>query len=85
MYMNFFKKYRVDIDSLLEELKGNNSGKRTPPPQDFVSKVMKSLDDTTKNSSNIIVRLLAFSLLIIVTIFALVIMRNRSTDKSEDE
>ena len=43
--MNFFKKYRVDIDSLLEELKGNNSGKRTPPPQDFVSKVMKSLDD----------------------------------------
>lgn len=83
--MNFFNKYRVDIDKLLEELKGSNSGKRMSPPEDFVSKVMKSLDDTTKNSSSLMVRFLAFTLLIIVTIFALVIMRNRSTDKSEDE
>lgn len=83
--MNFFKKYRLDIDKLLDDLKSNNSGKRILPPEDFVSKVMKSLDDTTRNSSNIMVRFLAFILLIIVTIFALVIIRKRSTDKSEDE
>jgi hypothetical protein len=83
--MKFFDKYRVDINKLLEELKGSNSEKRVSPPQDFVSKVMKSLDETSKNSRNIMVRFLAFTLLIIVTIFALVIMRNRAIDKSEDE
>jgi len=46
---------------------------------------MKSLDDTSKNSRNIMVRLLAFILLVFVTIFFVAIMRNRSTDKTEDE
>ena len=83
--MNFFRRYKMDIDELLNELKGGNSEKKISAPEDLVSKVMKSLDDTSKNSRNIMVRLLAFILLIFVTVFFIVIMRNRSTDKTEDE
>tara|TARA_B100001750_G_scaffold213158_1_gene195474 strand:- start:71 stop:298 length:228 start_codon:yes stop_codon:yes gene_type:complete len=75
----------MDIDELLTELKGGNPEKKISAPEDLVSKVMKSLDDTSKNSRNIMVRLLAFILLIFVTVFFIVIMRNRSTDKTEDE
>ena len=70
--MNFFRKYRGDIDDLLNELKGNNSEKKISAPEDLVSKVMKSLDDTSKNSRNIMVRLLAFILLVFVTIFSVI-------------
>ena len=83
--MNFFRRYRGDIDDLLDELKSNDSEKKISAPEDLVSKVMKSLDDTSKNSRNIMVRLLAFILLVFVTILFVAIMRNRSTDKSEDE
>ena len=83
--MNFFRRYRVDIDDLLDELKSNSSEKKISAPEDLVSKVMKSLDDTAKNSRNIMVRLLAFILLVVVTVFFVAIMRNRSTDKTEDE
>jgi len=46
---------------------------------------MKSLDDTSKNSRSFLLRFLAFALLFLVTIFVVIIIRNRSTDKSEDE
>ena len=83
--MNYFRRYRGNIDDLLNELRSNNSEKKISAPEDFVSKVMKSLDDTAKNSRNIMVRLLAFILLVVVTVFFVAIMRNRSTDKTEDE
>ena len=83
--MNLFRRYRIDLDELLDELKGNTHDRKVSPPEDFVSKVMTSLDDTSRNSRSIFLRVLAFALLIVVTIFAVVIMRKRSTGKSEDE
>ena len=83
--MNFFRRYKLDIDELLDELKGGTQDKKISPPEDFVGKVMKSLDDTSKNSRSFLLRFLAFVLLFLVTIFVVIIIRNRSTDKSEDE
>tara|TARA_Y100001968_G_scaffold315619_1_gene342418 strand:- start:448 stop:699 length:252 start_codon:yes stop_codon:yes gene_type:complete len=83
--MNFFRRYRLDIDELLNELKVGSQDKKISPPEDFAAKVMKSLDDTSKNSRSVLLRFLAFALLLFITIFVVIIMRNRSTDKSEDE
>ena len=45
--MNFFRRYRLDIDELLNELKAGSQDKKISPPEDFAAKVMKSLDDNS--------------------------------------
>ena len=46
---------------------------------------MKSLDETSRNSRNILIRVLAFFLLVFLSVLVFIIARNRSKDKSEDE
>ena len=55
--MNFFRKYKVDIEELLSELnnKDKDKDRKISPPEDFVSRVMKSLDETSRNSRNILI------------------------------
>tara|TARA_B100001123_G_C14713207_1_gene790041 strand:- start:26 stop:277 length:252 start_codon:yes stop_codon:yes gene_type:complete len=83
--MNFFRKYKVDIEELLSELNNKDKDRKITPPEDFVSRVMKSLDETSRNSRNILIRVLAFFLLVFLSVLVFIIARNRSKDKSEDE
>ncbi len=83
--MNFFRKYKVDIEELLSELNNKDKDRKISPPEDFVSRVMKSLDETSRNSRNILIRVLAFFLLVFLSVLVFIIARNRSKDKSEDE
>ena len=85
--MNFFRKYKVDIEEHLSELnnKDKDKDRKISPPEDFVSRVMKSLDETSRNSRNILIRVLAFFLLVFLSVLVFIIARNRSKDKSEDE